>query len=124
MASSVRPFLMFQQGVAEEAIRFYASLFPGSEVEVVARHPDGSIAQGSVTLAGQQVLCTDSPIKHAFTFTPASSLFVQCSSEEELRRLARELSAGELMPIANYGFSTLFTWVNDRFGVSWQLNLA
>jgi len=124
MATSVRPFLMFQGGVAEEAMRFYASLFAGAEIQDVARHPDGKIAKASITIAGQTIFCSDSPIKHAFTFTPSSSLFVQCASEAELRRLAQELGAQELMPVGNYGFSRLFAWVNDRWGVSWQLNLA
>jgi predicted 3-demethylubiquinone-9 3-methyltransferase (glyoxalase superfamily) len=124
MATSVRPFLMFQGGVAEEAMRFYASLFEGAEIRVEMRHPDGKIAKASITLAGQEIFCNDSPIPHAFTFTPSSSLFVQCASEDELRRLAKELGAQDLMPVNNYGFSRLFAWVNDRFGVSWQLNLA
>jgi predicted 3-demethylubiquinone-9 3-methyltransferase (glyoxalase superfamily) len=124
MATSVRPFLMFQGGVAEEAMKFYASLFEGAEIHDVMRHPDGKIAKGSITLAGQTVYCSDSPVAHAFTFTPSSSLFVECTSEDELRRLAKALGAAELMPINNYGFSRLFAWVNDRWGVSWQLNLA
>lgn len=68
---------------------------------------------------------TDSPIKHAFGFTPAFSFFVDCSSEDELQRLSGALASGGavLMPPADYGFSRLFTWINDRFGVSWQLNL-
>jgi predicted 3-demethylubiquinone-9 3-methyltransferase (glyoxalase superfamily) len=68
----------------------------------------------------------DSPVKHAFTFTPSTSLFIECSSEDELRRLSEALKTGgsEMMPAADYGFSTLFAWVADRFGVSWQLNFA
>jgi predicted 3-demethylubiquinone-9 3-methyltransferase (glyoxalase superfamily) len=51
---------------------------------------------------------------------------VECESEHELRRLSAGLSEqGEaLMPLDNYGFSRLFTWMKDRFGVSWQLNLS
>jgi predicted 3-demethylubiquinone-9 3-methyltransferase (glyoxalase superfamily) len=71
-------------------------------------------------------MCIDSPVKHEFTFTPAMSLFVDCQSEDELKRLYSELAAAGsvLMPIENYGFSRRFAWVSDRFGVSWQLNLA
>ena len=65
------------------------------------------------------------PLKHAFTFTPSISLFVDCESEAELERVFTQVSAGGvvLMPVGNYGFSTKFGWLSDRFGVSWQLNL-
>ncbi len=58
-------------------------------------------------------------------FTPSTSHFVDCDDAQELREAFRKLSEeGEgLMELANYGFSTEFGWVNDRFGVSWQLNL-
>ena len=72
------------------------------------------------------IMCTDSAIKHGFTFTPSVSLFVDCDSEDEIDRLNSSLSDGgnTFMPLANYGFSRKFAWVSDRFGVSWQLNLA
>jgi predicted 3-demethylubiquinone-9 3-methyltransferase (glyoxalase superfamily) len=71
------------------------------------------------------VLCSDSFVKHAFGFTPSFSFFVDVDSEERMRELADKLKegGGELMPVGNYGFSRLFAWVNDRFGVSWQINL-
>jgi predicted 3-demethylubiquinone-9 3-methyltransferase (glyoxalase superfamily) len=131
VATTVRPFLMFE-GRAEEAMSFYVSLIPGSEITSIARYgpgqpgPEGSVVVATFTVAGQAVMCSDSFVKHGFTFTPASSLFVECESEEEIRRLAAALAEGgaELMPLGNYGFSRQFAWVNDRFGVSWQLNLA
>jgi predicted 3-demethylubiquinone-9 3-methyltransferase (glyoxalase superfamily) len=54
------------------------------------------------------------------------SFFVDCESETEITRLCSALKEGgeELMPLGSYGFSRQFAWVNDRFGVSWQLNLA
>ena len=54
------------------------------------------------------------------------SLFVECESETGIDRLHRGLSESGtvLIPINNYGFRRKFVWVNDRFGVSWQLNLA
>ena len=77
------------------------------------------------SVAGQTVMCIDSPARHAFTFTPAFSFFVDCESEDELVRLVSALSEGgqTYMPLDNYGFSRKFAWVGDRFGVSWQLNL-
>ena len=85
--------------------------------------------KASFAIGDQTVLCTDSFVKHDFTFTPAFSLFVDCASEEQLEKLFEALCAGgaTLMPLNNYGFSRkfawVFAWVNDRFGVSWQLNL-
>jgi predicted 3-demethylubiquinone-9 3-methyltransferase (glyoxalase superfamily) len=131
MANAVRPFLMFE-GSAEEAMRFYVALIPGSEITSLQRYgPGGPGAEGSVMRAtfrigDQTVMCIDSPVKHAFTFTPSVSLFVECESDEEIERFHAALADGgtELMELANYGFSRRFAWLNDRFGVSWQLNLA
>jgi predicted 3-demethylubiquinone-9 3-methyltransferase (glyoxalase superfamily) len=130
MTLKIRPFLMFE-GKAEEALRFYVSLFPGSEVININRYgprgpgPEGSVMVAAFTIGGQPMMCSDSFVKHNFTFTPSSSLFVDCTSEEELRRIVAALSDGgsTLMPLGNYGFSRQFAWVNDRYGVSWQLNL-
>jgi predicted 3-demethylubiquinone-9 3-methyltransferase (glyoxalase superfamily) len=130
-ALTVEPFLMFE-GKAEEAMNFYVALFPGASVLDVKRYganqrgAEGSIMKASFSLSGQTIHCIDSPAKHAFTFTPAFSLYVQCGSEDEINRFYKELSAGgsDLMPLGEYGFSRKFAWINDRFGVSWQLNLA
>jgi len=122
------PFLMFE-GQADDAIALYTSTFADASVVSVDRHTKGP-AEGQVLLAklsigGQEVLCMDSPAHHEFTFTPSVSLFVRCDSPEEIERLATTLSDGgaELMPLGDYGFSTRFAWVSDRFGVSWQLHL-
>ena len=119
------------QGKAEEAMNFYISLFPGGEVINIVRYGPGEAgAEGSVmharfSIGRQTVMCIDSPVKHDFTFTPAFSLYVECESEEQIRRLYAVLAEGgaTLMPLDNYGFSRQFVWVNDRYGVSWQLNL-
>ncbi len=54
------------------------------------------------------------------------SIFVDCESPAELERVFAALSDGGevLMPLDDYGFSQRFGWTNDRFGVSWQLNLS
>ncbi len=127
----VQPFLMFQ-GKGEEAMKFYVSLFPGAKIlDVVHYGPgqpgtEGTVMKASFSIGGQTILCTDSAVKHDFTFTPSFSLFVDCDSEEEIERLSTALTAGgtALMPLDNYGFSRRFAWVNDRYGVSWQLNLT
>jgi predicted 3-demethylubiquinone-9 3-methyltransferase (glyoxalase superfamily) len=131
MARSVTPFLMFE-GAAEEAMMFYVSLFPQSEIREIERYgangpgADGSIKRADFTVAGQDMICIDSPAHHAFGFTPSVSLFVDCDSEAELETAFGQLAERGmvLMPLGDYGFSKKFGWVNDRFGVSWQLNLA
>lgn len=124
---NVRPFLMFQGSVAEEAMRFYLSVFPGAAIIDLERHeaPHAGVKLARFSIGDQVIMCSDSLVKHDFGFTPASSLFVTCETEDDVRRLAAALGEGgaTLMPVASYGFSRLFAWVNDRFGVSWQLNL-
>ncbi|QDU58934.1 VOC family protein [Aeoliella mucimassa] len=126
----VTPFLMFE-GQAEEAMKLYLSLFPDAAIESVEKYgPDemgkpGTVKLASFTLAGQRVMCIDSPADHDFTFTPSMSLFVDCEDEPQLEKLFAELSkeGKVMMPLGDYGFSQKFGWVSDRFGVSWQLNL-
>jgi predicted 3-demethylubiquinone-9 3-methyltransferase (glyoxalase superfamily) len=119
-------------GVAEEAMTLYVSLFGDSAITHIERYgpgemgPEGTVKLARFTLAGREFLCIDSPPVHAFTFTPSMSLFVECESEAELDSVFGHLSecGAVLMPLGNYGFSTKFGWLTDRFGVSWQLNLA
>lgn len=130
MARKLTPFLMFD-GKAEEAMRFYIALFRDSGIDSLDVYgpgepgPEGTVKLARFTVAGQELVCIDSPAKHAFTFTPSISLFVECESKAELESAFARLSdgGGVLMPLDNYGFSTRFGWVNDRYGVSWQLNL-
>ena len=77
------------------------------------------------SLKGQEFMCIDSNLKHQFTFTPSFSIYVACHSEEELNHLYEKLimDGQALMPLDDYGFSKKFAWLNDRFNVSWQLNL-
>ena len=87
--------------------------------------PEDAFKLARISLAGQTIACFESPAKHGFGFTPAFSPFATCSTREEFDRLEAELGAGGsvLMPADNYGFSRRFAWIDDRFGVSWQLNL-
>lgn len=126
-------FVGDQCGKAEEAINFYVSLFPNSEIKKIekwkADEPggvEGLVKQASFTLAGKEYMASENQMDHKFSFTPAISIYVNCGSEEELNQLFEKLSDGGqvLMPLDNYGFSKKFGWTADKYGVSWQLNLA
>lgn len=121
MATDILTHLMFD-GAAEEAMNFYVNLFPGSEILSFQHYESGDsvgkLQHGKFTLNGRPFVCIDSPVKHDFGFTPAISIYVECLFQ------ALSKAGTILMPVDNYGFSTQFGWINDRFGVSWQLNLA
>jgi predicted 3-demethylubiquinone-9 3-methyltransferase (glyoxalase superfamily) len=129
--AQIQPFLLFE-GNAEEAMNLYVSIFSGAKILELHRYgpnqagQEGSIMRAVFSIKDLTLLCTDSVAKHGFTFTPSVSLFVNCDSEEEINRLYESLSANSdaFMPIGDYGFSRRFAWLSDRFGVSWQLNLA
>ena len=129
--SKVTPFLMFQDGKAEEAMNYYTSLIEDSEIKSIVRYganetgEEGTVMQATFSLKGQEFMCIDSNVKHQFSFTPSFSIYVTCDTEEEINNLYQKLIDGgqALMPIGDYGFSKKFCWLNDRFGVSWQFNL-
>lgn len=128
MPQTIATFLMFQNGRAEEAMRFYTELFPDGEVQSVQQYPAGQgtgLLRGQFRIAGQNFACTDSSVEHKFDFTPSISIFVDCEDAADLDRLVEALAkdGATLMPPDDYGFSQKFAWIQDRFGVSWQLNL-
>jgi predicted 3-demethylubiquinone-9 3-methyltransferase (glyoxalase superfamily) len=130
MPQTVFTMLMFS-GQAEEALRYYARVIPQAdllEIKYFGPEQPGSVGkvQGArLSLRGHDVRAFDSPVQHDFGFTPAVSLFIDCNDEQEFERCFAALSEGGLtmMPPNNYGFSRRFGWCNDRFGVSWQVNL-
>lgn len=131
MPTQISTFLMFQNGKAEEAMNFYISLFDDAEVLAISRYgpgeqgAEGSVQHATFTLCGRQHMCIDSPVSHGFDFTPSVSLYVDCVDEAQQDRLHQALSedGAVMMPPDDYGFSRKFSWVEDRYGVSWQLNL-
>ncbi|MEX0137373.1 VOC family protein [Bacillus nitratireducens] len=127
----ITTFLMFE-GKAEEAMNFYTSLFNQSEIVSISRYDEngpgkeGTVIHATFTLNGQEFMCIDSYVKHDFTFTPAMSLYVTCETEEEIETVFNKLAQNGaiLMPLGAYPFSKKFGWLNDKYGVSWQLTLA
>ena len=125
MITAAAPFLMFQ-GRCEEALTFYAATLPGCRIVSVDRKPDGTVAMARLSIGGLEILANDSPPVHDFDFTPSTSTFVTVDSAEEVDRLTAALGEDGkvLMPANDYGFSQRFGWAQDRFGVSWQINLT
>lgn len=136
----IATFLTFvgdQCGKAEEAINFYTSIFPNSEIKSITNYDQGEpggtpelIKYGTFTLNGIDYAVSESNYNHAWSFTPGVSLFVDCDSEEEITTLFGHLSDGGMVMIPldnyeneNYGFGKMFGWCADRYGVNWQLNL-
>jgi len=118
-------FLTFA-GQAEEAMKLYTSLFDQSQIIQIFHQENGKVMMAMFTIKNQMYMCVDSTVQHEWSFTPAISIFVTCDTAEEIDRLYEELSRdGKIhMPMAATPFSEKFAWVDDRFGVSWQLNLA
>jgi predicted 3-demethylubiquinone-9 3-methyltransferase (glyoxalase superfamily) len=89
MAQEINPFLMFASN-AEAAMNFYLSLFPGSRIETLVHFDmtgpgtEGSVKQATLSLLGRRFEFFDSPVRHAFDFTPAISFAVACESIEEV----------------------------------------
>jgi len=107
-------------GQAEEAINYYASLFPDGNAQILARYtqgeePDreGTVKFAQFTLGGQEFGAMDSAWSHEFTFNEAVSLIVNCKDQEEIDYYWDKLSA---VPEAEQ-----CGWVKDKFGVSWQI---
>ncbi len=130
MNNKIITFLMFY-GNAEEAMNYYISLFKNSEIKSLVHYKNneagvvGTVMHAVFTLNGQEYMCTDSAVKHNFTFTPAISLYVNCESKQELDNLYKNLSEGGqiYMPLDTSDSRDMFCWIEDKFGVSWLLNL-
>lgn len=131
MKNQIIRSLTFQDGNAEKAMNFYVALFDNSKIININRWgnnaptEEGKIMQATFELDGNLFMCSDSPAIHDWNFTPAVSNYIECENEKELERLFSKLSENGkvMMPLDNYGFSQKFGFIEDQFGVSWQLNL-
>lgn len=104
-------------GRVEEALEFYLSIFPDSDIRSIARYGDagpgakGEIMTATFTLAGQEfTIINGGP---GFPHSPAISLLVNCEDQAEVDELWERLSDG--------GEQGQCGWLTDRFGVSWQV---
>jgi predicted 3-demethylubiquinone-9 3-methyltransferase (glyoxalase superfamily) len=119
----ITPTLMFvgeQCGKAEEAIKFYASVFHDAKIGHILRYgkgekPDkeGTIKHAGVSLEGESFAVMDSARAHNFTFNEAISFMVHCDTQEQIDYFWSKLSAD---PTAEQ-----CGWLKDKFGLSWQI---
>lgn len=132
-AQKITPNFWFN-GQAEEAARFYTSLFKDAKMGTASYYdkaaaeasglPEGSVLTVPFELEGQQFLGLNGGPE--FQFNPSISLFVYCDTEEEVDELFAKLTEGGviLMPLQKYPFNEKYAWVQDRYGLSWQLYLG
>ena len=112
----ITPFLWFDDN-AEEAVNLYTSVFRDSAIMDVSRYaegspgPVGSIMSITFKLNGQEFMALNGgPV---FTFSPATSFFVNCETQDEVDEYWERLSEG--------GEKQNCGWLTDRFGVTWQI---
>jgi predicted 3-demethylubiquinone-9 3-methyltransferase (glyoxalase superfamily) len=112
----ITPFLWFNDK-AEEAMKFYVSIFRNSKVGTVTRYgdagpgPKGSVMTASFELDGEQFVALNGGPQ--FTFTEAISFVVNCESQQEVDYFWEKLTAG--------GQAGQCGWLKDKFGLSWQV---
>lgn len=110
---------------AQEAAHLYTSLFPDSHINtttVIPDTPSGNAEIVTYTLAGEEYMAISAG--PYFTFNPLISLFVACSTEEEIETLWNKLrEGGEIrMGYQEYPWATRYAWLDDKYGLSWQLS--
>lgn len=112
----ITPFLWFN-GQAEEAVNFYAALFKDTKVKSIARYgangpgPEGTVMTISFELFGQSFLALNGGPQ--YQFTPAVSFVISCDSQDEIDAYWEKLSEG--------GRKDRCGWLQDKFGLSWQI---
>jgi len=128
----ITPFLWFDNQT-EEAVYFYTSIFKNSKIKTTSRYgkegaqasgmPENSVMTMAFQIEGQNfVAINGGPV---FQITPTISFFVNCESIQEIDLLWDKLSEGGMvmMELDNYPFAEKYGWIQDKFGVSWQLIL-
>lgn len=119
----ITPHLWFDKE-AKEAAKFYLSVFPNSRitnVNTLHNTPSGDCDIVSFTLSGQEFMAISAgPL---FKINPSISFTVVCETKEEVTLLWKKLSEGgkALMELGEYPFSERYGWIQDQYGVSWQL---
>lgn len=123
---NIIPHLWFDRE-AKEAAELYTSLIPNSKItNLTTLHdtPSGDCDVVSFQLSGQPFMAISAgPL---FKFNPSISFHIKCRTKDEVNALWEKLSqAGKvLMPLGAYPFNERYGWVEDRYGLSWQVIFA
>ncbi len=117
------PHLWFDKE-AVDAAKWYVTMFENSSINdeiIIPNTPSGNCDFISFKLANLELLAISAG--PYFTFNPCVSLMVSCNTQEEVDRLYGILSVDglDLMPLDEYPFSKRYAWVQDKYGLSWQL---
>lgn len=107
----ITPFLWFDDQ-AEEAMRFYVSIFKDSKVLEVTPGPDGKTMGVRFELEGQELMGINAG--PTFKFTEALSFYVSCTDQAEVDDLWAKLTA-------RGGEGSQCGWAKDKFGLWWQI---
>ena len=123
----MRPFITIEKK-AEEALDFYSSVFPSFSLISLNHHAEPHqelIMLAVFSINEQEIMISDSFVSHEWGITPGISFFMDLNNEDELDALSKSLESGGKihMPADDYGFSKRFAWVEDKFGINWQLNV-
>lgn len=125
MATKIVPHLWFNKG-AKDAVQFYTSLFHNSEITnitTISETPSGNVDIVSFKLWNVDFMAINAgPL---FKINPSISFFVYCGSDAEIERLYNSLTDGGtvMMPLDKYPWSNKYAWIQDKYGVSWQLDI-
>ncbi len=120
---NIQTFIWFNDQ-AEEAANLYTSTFPNSKKIGLMPGPGGKPMAVPVDLNGHQfILFNGGPQFHP---THGISFTVYCASSEEAEKIWNKLSdsANVMMPLAEYPWSKKYGWIEDKFGVSWQITTS
>lgn len=111
ISQKITPFLWFDNN-AEEAARFYISVFKNSKIAHTMQGPGGTVLGVSFILDGIEIQALNGGPQ--FKFTEAISLFVKCETQAEIDELWTKLTA-------DGGKESMCGWLKDKYGLSWQI---
>ena len=117
VTQKITPFLWFDNQ-AEEAAKFYTSVFKNSKINTITHYgksgpgPEGSVMTVSFEIEDQTVTALNAG--PAFKFNESFSFVVDCKSQEEVDMYWKKLTA-------DGGQESMCGWLKDKFGLSWQI---